>query len=111
MSRNYSSSEPNIPYRQARQLWQYSKQLLRELKTLYQIPNVSDVGSIDVQRIRVGKENYKLAPDVSVYMYKDFKYYLVNISDLSSYTLKNLKLYADKAPSAGGLIRVIVFNN
>lgn len=112
VSRNYSSSRTKYSVQAGQAVMaNIQNNSLRELKTLYQIPNVSDVGSIDVQRIRVGKENYKLAPDVSVYMYKDFKYYLVNISDLSSYTLKNLKLYADKAPSAGGLIRVIVFNN
>lgn len=82
---------------------------LQELKALALLQLKGKFEAIDVQRVRVGSENYLLSPDVSIFLQKDFKYIAVSLNDMDSYNVSSIQLYADKLPSNGGLVRVIVF--
>ncbi len=82
---------------------------LEELRSLTELSVSGKVTAIDGQRVRIGETSYRFAAGVSVYLYKNNKYLYVPISEISSYALNNVRLFADKAPSSGGLVRVMVF--
>lgn len=82
---------------------------LLELKALAQLSAKGKFEAVDVQRVRVGSVNYPLASDVSIFLYKDFKYLAVSLNDMEAYNVGVVQLYADKLPSNGGVVRVIVF--
>ena len=82
---------------------------IREMRALIELAKSGSLVSIDVKNVRIGTTSYKMAPDVSVYLYKNFEYYLVSMNDISSYNMKNVRLFADKSASDGGLVRVVVF--
>jgi len=82
---------------------------LTELKALTQLPTKGVFEAIDVQKIRVGEESYPLSQDVSILLYNDFKYFAVPLDDMDSRDISSIQLYADRLPSDGGLVRVIVF--
>ena len=84
---------------------------LVELKALAELPVKGSLEAVDVRSIRIGTNDYPLSRDVSIYLYKDFNYQSVSLSNLSSYKIKSIRLFADKLPSKGGLVRVITFTD
>lgn len=82
---------------------------LLELKPLYEVRTTGSLGAIDRQRIRIGNTSYSLSSDASAYLHKDFNFTSVSMNDISSYSMKSARIFADMEPSRGGLVRVIVF--
>ena len=82
---------------------------LEEMYSLLEITSYEKFEAVDAQRIKIGQKSYKIAPKATAYLIKDYKYIPVSLNELSNYTLKNIRIFADKAPADGGLIRIITF--
>lgn len=82
---------------------------LEEMYSLLEITSYDKFVAVDSQRIKIGQTNYKIATKAIAYLIKDYKYIPVALNELSTYNPKSVRLYADKAPADGGLIRIITF--
>jgi len=82
---------------------------LKEIYPLYEIVTYDKFVAVDAQRIKVGQTSYKLASKAIAYLIKDYKYIAVSLNEISNYNPKNVRIYADKTPADGGLVRIITF--
>ncbi|OQB15971.1 MAG: Cell surface protein precursor [Firmicutes bacterium ADurb.Bin193] len=64
--------------------------------------------AIDAQRVKIGKESYKLASDVQIYLYKDFKYTKISLDDIDSFKIQFARPFIDRPLTNGGLVRVLI---
>lgn len=83
---------------------------LVSLKGLVSVKTGSDISAIDFKRIKVGNDIYSLASDVQILKKKSGGYTSVSIADTEYLVGKTVNLYADKAVTSGGLVRLITIN-
>ncbi|NLB81589.1 MAG: S-layer homology domain-containing protein [Clostridiaceae bacterium] len=82
---------------------------LLELKALTKLSTSGTFEAINIEKIRIGGENYPLAPDFTIFKHVDFNYLVVSLDDIESYDIGSISIYADTLPKWGGLVRVVVF--
>ena len=83
---------------------------LVEIRPLQRINSTGRVTGVDGPRIKVGNTTYQLATDASVFLHKDGKYKYVPVSELSSYNIRTLDLYASRMTASDTTIRVMTFS-
>ncbi len=85
---------------------------LVSLKSLVSVKNGTNISAIDFTRVKVGNDIYKLADDVQIFKKSSLGkgYTRLSVSDTTDLIGKTANLYADKAISSGGMIRVITIN-
>ncbi len=84
---------------------------LISVRALTCIKSGGNLSAIDFTRAKVGDNIYRLADDVQIVKHGSMGTYTgVSIYDTSSLVEKTVSLYADAAPSNGGLVRVIIVN-
>ena len=83
---------------------------LTTLKALVSVKVGTSVTAREFSRIKVGEDIYRLAPDVQILKSSGKTFIGMSIYEASDLIGKTVNLYADKAASLGGLVRVITVN-
>lgn len=83
---------------------------LVSLKSLDAVKTGTSISAIDFTRVKAGNDIFKLAKDVQILKNTRNGYIRLSISDTDEIVGKFANIYADKAISNGGVVRVIIIN-
>jgi len=88
----------------------YNGNSITNMSVLMAMPTSGAFSAVEAGRIKVGNTVYPMDPSVQIYKQSyDYSYTQLSVADLQALVgqVKYIRLYADKDPSNGGLVRVI----